>query len=245
MSMSSCQVDFEGMCRVDIFGVREEGTIEGKLVAPIRPEIPSLVAGNTYLLEAVIRTLRLDITYTGYGRLERIVVGDHCQERRSNHWDQWWTRRKGSGRFVGSLCEQLCSGSTWKSDRKKKRQDIFVALYDHQLPPGAGQVAHYRLEVPSDVDQPVEVTVKLNYRKFDKGYIDFMNKSFKEGDREFRNRKDVENGTNDLPITVIARIELSFLFKSKTARLLRRIKNRTILRRMFGSVGTITESDCC
>jgi tetratricopeptide (TPR) repeat protein len=90
---------------------------------------------------------------------------------------------------------------------RRNAQDIFIALYDHQIPPGAGQTVHYRLEVPQDVDQPIEVTVKLNYRKFDRGYIDFMDKAYREGDNEFKNR---DSGVNHLPITVIAEDRIVF-----------------------------------
>ena len=50
---------------------------------------------------------------------------------------------------------------------RRNPQDIFTPLYDHQIPPGAGQVVHYRLAVPKDVTGPVELTVRLRYRKFD------------------------------------------------------------------------------
>ena len=42
---------------------------------------------------------------------------------------------------------------------RRNPQDIFTPLYDHQIPPGAAQVVHYRLDVPADVTGPVELTV--------------------------------------------------------------------------------------
>ena len=50
--------------RVDIFGIREGGTIEGQLHAPLRPDVPRLKPGETYLLETVIRTLKLGHLFT-------------------------------------------------------------------------------------------------------------------------------------------------------------------------------------
>ena len=55
---------------------------------------------------------------------------------------------------------------------RRNAEDIFVPLYNHQIPPGAGQTVHYALEIPQDLDGPVELELKLNYRKFDKGYLD-------------------------------------------------------------------------
>lgn len=45
--------------RVDLFGIKEGGTLSGKLHAPLRPEIPELVPGESYLLETVVRTLKI------------------------------------------------------------------------------------------------------------------------------------------------------------------------------------------
>src|SRR5690606_8010179 len=36
--------------RVDFFGIREEASVDGKLTAPLRPEIPTLKPGAEYLL---------------------------------------------------------------------------------------------------------------------------------------------------------------------------------------------------
>ncbi|HUG89980.1 MAG TPA: multiheme c-type cytochrome, partial [Planctomycetaceae bacterium] len=49
----------KGVMRVDLFGLREGGTIDGRLTAPLRPDVPALKAGETYLLETVIRTLKM------------------------------------------------------------------------------------------------------------------------------------------------------------------------------------------
>ena len=40
---------------------------------------------------------------------------------------------------------------------RRNPQDIFTPLYDHQIPPGAGQVVHYELQVPEDITAPVEL----------------------------------------------------------------------------------------
>ena len=46
----------KGSVVVDIFGVKEDGEVDGKLIAPIRPSIPSLEPGREYLLEVVVYT---------------------------------------------------------------------------------------------------------------------------------------------------------------------------------------------
>ena len=46
---------------------------------------------------------------------------------------------------------------------RRNPQDIFTPLYDHQIPPGAGQVVHYRLTVPEDQSGPPDLEVRLQY----------------------------------------------------------------------------------
>jgi hypothetical protein len=54
---------------------------------------------------------------------------------------------------------------------RRNPQDIFTALYDHQIPPGAAQVVHYRLTLPADLRDSVELVVRVRYRKFDYTYM--------------------------------------------------------------------------
>ena len=54
---------------------------------------------------------------------------------------------------------------------RRNPQDIFTPLYDKQIGPGAAAVVHYRLDVPANVDGPVELSAKVRYRKFDYEYM--------------------------------------------------------------------------
>src|SRR5262249_39483209 len=49
----------KGTLRVDIFGIKEGGAIDSPLTAPLRPDVPTLKRGQRYLLEVVVRTLKL------------------------------------------------------------------------------------------------------------------------------------------------------------------------------------------
>ena len=57
---------------------------------------------------------------------------------------------------------------------RRNPQDIFVALYNKQIPPGAGQVVHFALEVPKGETGPITLEAKINYRKFDRTYLDYI-----------------------------------------------------------------------
>ena len=85
---------------------------------------------------------------------------------------------------------------------RRNAQDTFTPLYSHQIPPGAGQSVHYRLKVPDGSTEPIEVTARLLYRKFDTEYLDFIRR-----DRDPA-VDDLDLGKpgdpNDLPIIEIA-----------------------------------------
>ncbi len=193
--------------RVDIFAVREGGEIDGALTAPLRPEVPALVPGQKYLLETVIRTLKLGHLFT-QGTVDsnevwldvKVTSGDRVigrsgaiNEDNHNEVDPW-------SHFVNVF---MLDKDGNRIDRRNA-EDIFTPLYNHQIPPGAGQTVHYELQIPEDIDAPIKVEVKLQYRKFDQRYMDFVAKKNEQLGQLIRGHKPGEDYTNDLPITTLA-----------------------------------------
>src|SRR2546430_10938078 len=82
-------------------------------------------------------------------------------------------------------------------------QDIFTPLYNHQIPPGAGQVVHYSFTVPEHQNEPLTLQVKLQYRKFDAIYMNYV------FDTNYAAGAPL-TATNDLPITTIASDRITF-----------------------------------
>jgi hypothetical protein len=182
------------VARVDIFGVKRGGSIDGELRAPLRPAVPALRPGTSYLLETVVRTLKvghpftqgtadsneiwLDVTATSGGRviarsgaLEDGVVDPNAH-------------------FVGVY---MLDRQGRRVDRRNV-QDIFVPLYDHQIPPSAAAVVHYGLDVPVGITAPIEVEVKLQYRKFTRVFTKYA----------------LGPAAPELPITTIASDRVTF-----------------------------------
>ncbi len=178
----------KGTTRIDIFGVREGGVIDGKLSAPLEKELPALAAGSDVLLETVIRTLKLGHHLT-QGTVDSnelwVEVTAKCGDKLIGH--------SGSMDEVGQVDPWSHFVNVFMLDRQGHRiarrnaQDIFVPLYNHQIPPGAGQTIHYSLQCARVGGSTDRDRSGAQYRKFDKGYIDFMNEARKEGDNEFRN----------------------------------------------------------
>jgi tetratricopeptide (TPR) repeat protein len=181
----------QNVTRLDIFGVKQGGTIDGELTAPLRPVLPVLQPGRRYLIEVVIRTtglghhltqgtadsnqLWVDITASSNDR----IIGRSGARDPDGSVDPW-------SYFVNSY---MLDKQGNRIDRRNA-QDIFVALYNHQIPPGAAAVVHYLLQVPEDIEGPVAIEARLNYRKFDTAYLRHM-----QGD---------DFTANDLPITIMA-----------------------------------------
>jgi tetratricopeptide (TPR) repeat protein len=86
---------------------------------------------------------------------------------------------------------------------RRNPQDIFTPLYNHQIPPGAAQVVHYELTVPKGQKEPLTVQVKLEYRKFDTLYMNYVFDTNYTKGAPF-------TMTNDLPIVTIAADEITF-----------------------------------
>ncbi len=192
-------------CRIDLFGLREEGSIEGKLIAPLRPEIPVLKPGKTYLIETVIRTLKMGHPLTqGTADSNELwidfevlsdgnVIGRSGGLDREREVDPW-------SHFVNVFMLDRFGN---RIDRRNA-QDIFTPLYNHQIPPGAGQTVHYQLKVPEGLKGPIELRVKLQYRKFDKKYMDFVGSRLTPRDKEVRGITPGEKVRNELPIVTMA-----------------------------------------
>jgi len=176
--------------RIDIFGLRLGGTVNGELLAPIRPVLPEVASGGRYLVEIVIRT-------TG--------IGHHLTQGTIDSNQLWLDvtassggatiGRSGARDITGRVDPWAHFVNAWIIDREGKRidrrnaGDVFVALYDNQIPPGAAAVVHYLLELPTTMDAPLEIRAALRYRKFDTTYLEYI-----QGD----------SANNTLPVATMA-----------------------------------------
>jgi len=191
------QTFLKNALRVDIFGIKEDGQITGKLLAPLRPQIPTLEAGKRYLLEVVIRNLRIGHLFTqGTADSNQIwlkvmansgstPIGQSGAMDKQGNVDPW-------SHFVNAYVLDRHGN---RIDRRNG-QDIFTPLYNHQIPPGTTDVVHFAFEIPKGIDEPITIAVKLQYRKFDTTYLQYI-----QGD---------EFVSNNLPITTIAEDRITF-----------------------------------
>lgn len=201
----------EGVMRIDIFGIKEGGSVNGKLHAPLRPEVPTLVPGEQYLLETVIRTVKMGHLFT-QGTADSNEVWVDVTVKTGDKV----IGRSGGMNELGEVDPWSHFVNVFMLDRhgnridRRNAQDIFTPLYNRQIPPGAGQVVHYGLELPENLDHPVTVSVKLQYRKFDQQYMDFVAKNLPEGFPPLRGHEPGKPYRNELPVTTLALDEMTF-----------------------------------
>ena len=195
---SAHQDELEKSLRVDLMALRKEGQIDGEMIAPLRPRVPALQSGQTYLLQAVVRTL-------GVGHVFTEGTGDSNEV-----WVE--VRAENDGKLIahsGSQAEDSLETDPWSHfinayvlDREGNRidrrnpEDIFIPLYSHQIPPGAADLLNYRLRVPEGLSGDLKVTVRVLYRKFDTTMMRYV-----KGD-------DFER--NDLPVSLLAEDQVVF-----------------------------------
>ncbi|MFK8015306.1 MAG: tetratricopeptide repeat protein [Gammaproteobacteria bacterium] len=188
----------EGSLRVDLFGLKREGRIDGELIAPLRPVVPSVQPGESYLIETVLRTLTLGHPFTQGTAdsnevwLEVALLVDGREVARSGGRDPADEAVDPWSHFVNAYVLDRHG----KQIDRRNAEDIFTVLYNNQIPPGAADAVHYRFAVPDNARESVEVRASLRYRKFNTNYMRMV-----LGD---------EFVTNDLPITTIATDSIVF-----------------------------------
>ena len=186
----------EGVMRLDLFGIKKGGTISGELVAPLQAgQDPVLEQGESYLLEAVLRTVKMGHLFTqGPADSNQVwldvevrcganIIGQSGTMDSEGVVDPW-------SHFVNAFVIDRDG----RRIERRNAQDIFTSLYNNQIPPGAADVVHYEFAVPEDCHDPITIHAALKYRKFDTTLMRFVH-----GDAEW---------INDLPVTVLAEDEI-------------------------------------
>ena len=191
--------------RVDLFGIKRGGEVDAAVEGPLRPALPVLEPGESYLIESVVRTLTLghpftqgtadsneiwlDVTVTSGDR----VIGRSGAIDDSGAVDPW-------SHFINVFMLD----EEGNRINRRNPQDIRVPLYDHQIPPGAADVVHYGLELPDDLDDHVTIELKLQYRKFDQEYMSIIAERLQPDDLPLRGHRPGEPYRNPLPIVTMA-----------------------------------------
>jgi tetratricopeptide (TPR) repeat protein len=149
----------------------------GKVAAPVDRAGVSLEPGTDVRLDVVVRTRKIGHFFPG-GTVDAFdvwleVSAKDAAGRTLFHSGAVEDGGRGpvekGAHFYRSY---MLDGEGNMIDKRNAWQARSV-LYVRLIPPGAADVAHYRLRIPKDAKGPIAVEAKLNYRKFAHSYTQY------------------------------------------------------------------------
>jgi tetratricopeptide (TPR) repeat protein len=149
----------------------------GELAAPLDRAAPVLAPGSTVRLDVVVRTRKIGHFFPG-GTVDAFDVWLEVIGRDADSRTVFWSGRvedEGRGpvepgaHFYRSYQLDAHGNPIDKRNAWQSRSLLYVRL----IPPGAADVAHYRVKIPDDARGPLTFTARLQYRKFAHAYTQF------------------------------------------------------------------------
>lgn len=150
---------------VDIFGA----IVDGELIAPIKNTL-HIKTGQDIRLEIVVRTRNIGHTFPG-GTIDSNepwleVIGKNENGIIVFHSGSILTDKSvdpSAHFFRGVLLD-----SQGEFILKRNPHEWRTTLYNNSIPPGSADIIHYTWKVPEDFSGSITLSVKLNYRKFNR-----------------------------------------------------------------------------
>lgn len=149
----------------------------GEVAAPIDKAPVRLRPGSTARVDVVVRTRKIGHFFPG-GTVDAFDVWLEFAATDSAGRVIFWSGRvedNGKGpvesgaHFYRSFQLDAEGNPINKRNAWQSRSTLYVRL----IPPGAADVAHFRMKIPADARGPIQLTTKLQYRKFSHYYTQF------------------------------------------------------------------------
>jgi tetratricopeptide (TPR) repeat protein len=149
----------------------------GQIAAPIDHAGTKLQPGSTARVDVVVRTRKIGHFFPA-GTVDAFDVWLELEGKDASGRVIFWSGRvedDGHGpvepgaHFYKSYQLDGAGNPIDKRNAWQARSVLYVRL----IPPGAADVAHYRVKIPKDAAGPIGFTAKLNYRKFAWYYTHF------------------------------------------------------------------------
>ncbi len=149
----------------------------GKLSAPIDTAKSQFAPGSTVRVDTVVRTRKIGHFFPG-GTVDSFDVWLELQAKDATGKIVYWSGKVDDGgrgpvergaHFYRSYQIDAEGNMINKRNAFQARSVLYVRL----IPPGAADVAHFRMKIPSDAKGPITIQAKLNYRKFMHYYTQF------------------------------------------------------------------------
>ena len=149
----------------------------GNVAAPIDASGAVLEPGSTVRVDVVVRTRKIGHFFPG-GTVDAFDVWLELQAKDADGRVIFWSGNvedggKGPVEPGAHFYRSYQLDGEGNPINKRNAWQARSVLYVRLIPPGAADVAHYRVQVPKDAKGPHQFTAKLNYRKFTRYYTQF------------------------------------------------------------------------
>ncbi|MBM3728030.1 MAG: tetratricopeptide repeat protein [Acidobacteria bacterium] len=150
----------------------------GKLAAPIDAAGASYRPGDTVRVDVVVRTRKIGHFFPG-GTVDSFDVWLELTGEDATGKKVFWSGRvedngKGPVERGAHFYRSYLLDAEGNMINKRNAFQARSVLYVRLIPPGAADVAHFRVKIPPDAKGPIKLHAKLNYRKFAHYYTQFV-----------------------------------------------------------------------
>ena len=184
--------------------VREVGDVS----APVNVAGTTVKPGSNVRLDVVVRTKKIGHFFPG-GTVDAFDIWLELQGKDAAGKVVYWSGQAADGgkgpvekgaHFYRSYMLDGDGNMINKRNAWQARSVLYVRL----IPPGAADVAHYRVKVPASAKGPITFTAKLNYRKFAHYYTNYVYEGVAKP-------SGATKGMPDVPIVTLATAETKLL----------------------------------
>lgn len=161
---------------MDIFGLAKTESGKEKLIAPLDRQNFTLLAGETVTAEVVIQNKK---------------IGHSLVPEQRDFYESWveFTATDGSGKeffhsgflkpdgFVEENAHTYTNRLISKEGKLLDLHQVWMTKakpYDNTIPSGQSDLVRYRFRVPPGVPGPITLTARVNYRRFRRGFTNFV-----------------------------------------------------------------------
>jgi Flp pilus assembly protein TadD len=142
----------------------------GQLSAPLGSADTHLEPGSTARVDVVVRTRKIGHFFPA-GTVDAFDTWLEFQARDDDGRLLFWSGKieddgKGPVEPGAHFYRSYQLDGAGNPINKRNAWQTRSLLYVRLIPPGAADVAHYRVKLPKDAKGPIHFTAKLNYRKF-------------------------------------------------------------------------------
>jgi Tfp pilus assembly protein PilF/nitrate/TMAO reductase-like tetraheme cytochrome c subunit len=148
-----------------------------KVAAPLDQAGTKFKPGSTARVDVVVRTRKIGHFFPG-GTVDAFDVWLELEGRDATGKQIFWSGKvddegKGPVEKGAHFYKSFQLDGDGNPINKRNGWQMRSLLYVKLIPPGAADVAHYRVSIPKDAKGPITLTAKLNYRKFSWYYTHF------------------------------------------------------------------------